>query len=186
MGSDVGGLTAVSGERRGKAEGVALAESQRHAGERVIIGVGNDRERTVRAGLARICAEMLAGHDDGLLGRIEIERRLVLEATRDLNRAVANARGGGIAWEQIADTSRASWRLAVPAQQRSCSTWSRWTVPVTASVTSHGVAMTVSDLVLHHGTYGGHPLDVESGHRAAEGRLLTRTTPASLCAKDAE
>lgn len=145
-----------------------------------MIGVGNDRERTVRAGLARICAEMLAGHGDGVRGKIKIKRRLVLEATSDFNRAVADARGGGIAWEQIAEHVPGFVRLAVPAQQRSCSTSSRWTVPVTASATSPGVAMLVSGLVLHHGTYGGHPLDVESADRAAVGRLPTRTAPTPL------
>lgn len=46
---------------------------------------------------------MLAGQGDGVRGKIKIERRLVLEATSDFNRAVADARGGGIAREQIAE-----------------------------------------------------------------------------------
>ncbi len=64
---------------------------------------GNEQERAMRLGLACTRTAMLAGHDNDVLAKVEVERRLVVEATHNSKMAVAGARAAGFAWEQIAE-----------------------------------------------------------------------------------
>jgi hypothetical protein len=62
--------------------------------------VSADQERALRLGMDRTRREMRAGLDDAL-ARVEVERRLELEARRAFVHAVVEARADGHSWEQI-------------------------------------------------------------------------------------
>ena len=127
-------------------------------------------ERSLRGGLDRIRREMLAGHDDAL-ARVEVERRVELEARRGFGRAVAEARAAGLSWEQIVrHVPGLGPTSGVDAAQKLFESVS---VPG-SQIGEHHVTWRCGDcdgLVLDRGPEAGHPVDAEPGHRAHCERL---------------
>jgi hypothetical protein len=124
-----------------------------------------DQERAMRQGLERTSAEMLAYGDNGILAEVAIGRRLVVEASRSFNRSVARARAEGFTWEQIAEHvpgyARAYGNEAGEALYDELAV-------VSADLQERYVSWRCGDceaLVLDQGPYGGHPADIEPGHR---------------------
>ncbi len=132
---------------------------------------GNEQERAMRLGLACTRTAMLAGHDNDVLAKVEVERRLVVEATHNFKMAVAGARAAGFAWEQIAER--------VPGFTRAYGAQAAKTLfeSVSAGGSRLGkryVSWRCGDcegLVLDQGPYSANPADSEPGHRERCGRL---------------
>ena len=133
-----------------------------------------DQERAVRVGMDRTRREMLAGRDDAL-ARVELERRLELEARRGFGQAVAEARAEGFTWEHIAGSVPGLARHGAEAAEM---LFELVAVPGTGANVAH-LSWRCGDcdgMVLDRGPYGGHPADAEPGHRDTCGRLAAEVS----------
>jgi hypothetical protein len=136
-------------------------------------GLDDERRRlldqTMCVGLSRTRHQML-GHDEGVLDKVEVERRLVMETTKAFNRAVADARAADLTWHQI--TQRVPglvtaygpraveqlFEMVAVAGSRLGDRYAPWRCGE------------CDGLVRDYGPYGGHPIDAEPGHRGDCGR----------------
>ena len=133
-----------------------------------------EQERSLRGGLERIRRDMLAGQDDAL-ARVELERRMELEARRGFSQAVAEARAEGFTWEHIA--GRVPW-LARHGAEAAEMLFELVAVPGAGANVDH-LSWRCGDCdgtVLDRGPYGGHPVDAEPGHRDTCGRLAAEAS----------
>ncbi|MGH9165674.1 MAG: hypothetical protein ACRDZW_09210 [Acidimicrobiales bacterium] len=133
-----------------------------------------DRERALRLGMDRTRREMLAGQDDAL-ARVEVERRLELEARRGLGQAVVEARAEGSSWERIAHHVP---RLGPAGAEAAEKLFASVSVPGSRLGEDH-VTWRCGDcdgLVLDRGPDAGHPVDAEAGHREDCRRLAAEVS----------
>ena len=134
-----------------------------------------DQERVLRVGMDRTRREMLAGQDDAL-ARVEVERRLELEARRRFVQAVAEARAEGHSWEQI--VNHVPGLGPAHGAEASEQLFEVVSVPGSRFGEDH-VTWRCGDcdgLVLDRGPYGGHPAETEPGHREDCGRLAAEVS----------
>lgn len=128
-----------------------------------------DQEWALRLGMDRTRRELVA--EDDVLARVEVERRLELEARRGFGQAVREARAQGHNWEQIV---RHVPGLG-PANSDDGAEKLFGLVSVPGSrFGADPVSWRCSDcdgLVLDRGPDAGHPVDTEPGHRENCGRL---------------
>jgi hypothetical protein len=102
---------------------------------------------------------------------VAIARRLVVEATRSFNRSVARARAEGFTWEAIAE--QVPGYVRAYGDEAGEALYDEVAV-VSADLQERYVSWRCGhcqSLVLDQGPYGGHPADIESGHRQGCGRL---------------
>ena len=122
-----------------------------------------DQERALRLRLDRIRREMLAGQDDAL-AKVEVQRRLELEARRGFVQAVVEARAEGHSWQQIVDHVAGLG----PAGGAEAAEKLFESVSVRGSRFGEDhVTWRCSDcdgLVLDRGPDAGHPVDAVPGH----------------------
>lgn len=140
---------------------------------------GNEQERAMRLGLVCTRTAMLAGHDNDVLAKVDVERRLMVEATRNFNQAVAGARAAGFAWEEIAESvpdfahshgvhaAEKLFELVSAGDSRLSERYVSWRCG------------DCEGLVLDQGPYSANPVNSEPGHRESCGRL-TRDLDAYL------
>ena len=129
-----------------------------------------DQERALHLGMDRTRREMLAGLDDAL-ARVEVERRLELEARRAFVQAVVEARAEGHSWEQIVHHVP-GLRPAYGAEAAE-KLFALVSVPGSHFGEDH-VSWRCGDcdgLVLDRGPDIGHPVDAEPGQHERCGRL---------------
>ena len=129
-----------------------------------------DQQRALRLAMDRTRRGMLAGQDDAL-ARVEVERRLELEARRGFGQAVVEARAEGHSWEQIvhhvpglgpaygAEAAEKLFALVSVPGSRFGEDHLTW------------LCDDCDGLVLDRGPDAGHPVDAEPGHREGCGRL---------------
>lgn len=144
-----------------------------------------DQERALRLGMDRTRREMLAGQDDAL-ARVEVERRLELEARRGFGQAVGEARAVGRSWELIVkhvpglgpaygdDAAEKLFALVAVPGSRIGGDHVTWRCGE------------CDGLVLDRGPGAGHPADAQPGHRNDCGRLAAEVGRyvAGLAAED--
>lgn len=133
-----------------------------------------EQERAVRVGMDRTRREMLAGRDDAV-ARVELERRLELEARRGFGQAVADARAEGFTWEHIAGRVPGLARHGAEAAEM---VFELVAVPGAGANVDHlsWRCGNCDGMVLDRGPYGGHPTDAEPGHGDACARLAAEAS----------
>lgn len=124
-----------------------------------------DLDQAMYVGLSRTRRQMLGDHADGVLDRVEVERRLVMETTKAFDRAVTDARAADFTWQQITDrvpglvtaygprAVESLFEMVAVAGSRLGDRYAPWRCGE------------CDGLVRDYGPYGGHPVDVEPGHR---------------------
>ncbi len=139
----------------------------------------NEQKRAMRLGLACTRSTPLDGDDNDVLARVEVEHRLVVEATHNFSQAVAGGRPAGFAREQIAE------RVPGFAPAQSARAAEKLFELVSAGgsrLSERYVSWRCGDfegLVLDQSPYSANPVDSEPGHRESCGRL-TRELDADL------
>ncbi len=136
-------------------------------------GLDDERRRlldqAMYVGLSRTRHQML-GHDEGILDKVEVERRLVMETTKAFNRAVADARAADLTWDQI--TQRVPGLITAYGPRAVEQLFEM--VAVAGSRLGDRYAPwrcgECDGLVRDYGPYGGHPIDAEPDHRGDCGR----------------
>ena len=129
-----------------------------------------DQDRALRLGIDHTRREMLAGQGDAL-AKVEVERRLELEARRGFARAVVEARADGHSWEQI--VRHVPGLGPAYGDEAAEKLFEMVSVPGSRFGGDH-VSWRCGDcdgLVLDRGPDAGHPVDAEPGHREGCGRL---------------
>lgn len=132
-------------------------------------GLGDERRRgldqAMYVGLSRTRRQMLGGHADGVLDKVEVERLLVMETTKAFGRAVANARAADFSWEQIAQRVTGLVRTYGP---QAADRLFEMVAVVGSGLRERYAPWRCGDCdgrVRDYGPYGGHPVDSEPGHR---------------------
>ncbi len=139
----------------------------------------DEQGRAMRLGLDCTRTAMLAGHDDDVLAKVEIERRLVVQTTRSFKQAVAGARTTGFAWEQIVEHVPG---LACAHEAEAAGKLFELVSTGGPRLGDRYVSWRCGDcegLVLDQGPYSANPVDSERGHRESC-RRLTRELDAYL------
>ena len=129
-----------------------------------------DQERALRLGMGRIRRELLVDQNDAL-ARVEVERRLELEARRGFAHAVVVARAKGHPWEQI--VQHVPGLGPAYGEDAAEKLFELVSVPGSRFGDNH-VSWRCGDcsgLVLDRGPDAGHPVDAQPGHREDCGRL---------------
>jgi hypothetical protein len=125
-----------------------------------------DLNQAMCVGLSRTRRQMLGDHGDGVLDMVEVERRLVMETTKTFDRAVADARAADFTWEEITQRVPGLVRTYGPHAAEKLFEM----VAVVGSRLGERYAPwrcgECDGLVRDFGPYGGHPVDVEPGHRS--------------------
>jgi hypothetical protein len=125
-----------------------------------------DLDQTMYVGLSRTRRQMLGDQGDGVLDMVEVERRLVMETTKAFDRAVADARAADFTWEEITQRVPGLVRTYGPHAAEKLFEM----VAVVGSRLGERYApwrcSECDGLVRDFDPYGGHPVDVEPGHRA--------------------
>ena len=124
-----------------------------------------DLDQAMHVGLCRTRRQMIGDHGDGLLDKVEVEHLLVKETTTAFARAVAEARAADFTWEQITQRVPGLVRTFGPQAAE------RLFEMVAVVGSRPGGRYTpwrcgeCDGLVRDYGPYGGHPGDMEPGHR---------------------
>ena len=140
----------------------------------------SDLDQAMYVGLTRTRQHMLDDQGAGLLDRVEVERRLVMETTKAFTRAVTEARAADFAWEQI--TQRVPGLVRTYGPQAAERLFEMIAVVGSRPSERHAPwrCGECDGLVRDYGPYGGHPVDAEPGHR---GDCERQTT--AVCAYEA-
>lgn len=124
-----------------------------------------DLDQAMYVGLSRTRRQMLRDHGNGVLDMVEVERRLVMETTKAFDRAVADARAADFTWEEITQRVPGLVRTYGP---HAAEKLFEMVAVVGARVGERYAPWRCGEcdgLVRDYGPYGGHPVDVEPGHR---------------------
>ena len=124
-----------------------------------------DLDQAMYVGLARTRCQMLGDHGDGLLDKVEVERRLVVETTKAFAGAVADARASDFTWQQIAQ--RVPSLVSAYGAHAAERLFEMVAVVGSRMGERYGLwrCGECDGLVRDYGPYGGHPVDAEPGHR---------------------